>query len=267
VSAIPTRIQDERAVLFADFVHPIGDLEHQRVLLVEGGLGIVETLFGLGVGEAFVRLDHGLVDVDLLVTQRLLVEVHLDGVGQPFLLGDERAHRLRENRRQHVNRIGWEIDRVPALDGLGPHGRVGMHVVGDVRDVHPEHELLVAFLDRDGVVEVLGVDRIRRPRGHVSEIPALLEFLVDVGLWVLGQFLGLREDFGWKLVANLELLEELLALVLEVSREILGDFHGALPLGRAGGRLGVVAIGHTPAYEQEGQRRVGSAMCGESTRI
>ena len=96
-------------------VELLGEFVRQLVLRVQRGVGVLEPRLALGVRQAGVRMDDGLVDVDGLVGQRLAVDVHLDGVGQPVLVRDERAHRLGEDRRQHVDGVTREVDGVATL--------------------------------------------------------------------------------------------------------------------------------------------------------
>ena len=67
----------------------------------------------------------------------------------------------------------------------------------------------------------------------------------DVGGGVAGSLLGFVEDGLGELVADLELLAELLALVLDVAGELLVDLDGSLCLDGSGG--GVVAHGAATA--------------------
>jgi len=59
--------------------------------------------------------------------ERLVVDLHLDGVCKPVLVRDERADGLCEDRRKHVDRVIRQVDRVGPLDRLLPHrGGVGV---------------------------------------------------------------------------------------------------------------------------------------------
>ena len=165
-------------------------------------------------------------------------------MGEAVLVGHERTDRLRQDRREHVDRVGGEVDGVAAFQRLLPHRRLGGDVVADVRDVDPQAVALFGAFDRDGVVEVLGVGGVGRPRRQLPEVAALFEFRLDVPLRVLCTGLGLLEHLVRELVADLELLEELLALVREVAGEVLVDPDGTLPLRGSGVRL-LVAVSHT----------------------
>jgi len=85
------------------FVHPIGQLVGELVLLAEGQRGVFQPFLALLVGEPLVGVDDGLVNVDVLERERLVVDLHLDGVCKPVLVRDERADGLCEDRRKH----GW----------------------------------------------------------------------------------------------------------------------------------------------------------------
>jgi hypothetical protein len=150
-----------------------------------------------------------------------------------------------------VDGVAWEVDGVAALDRLGPHLRVRRDVVGDVGDVHPEDVLVVALLDGDGVVEVLGVDGVRRPGRQFPEVLALAGLRGDLGLDVRHASLGLIDDRRRQRVVEVELLQELLALALDVAGEFGVDLHGALPLD--GARLGLrLAVAHGHSYGPSG---------------
>jgi len=102
--------------------------------------------------------------------------------------------------------------------------------VGDVGDVDPQPVGVLLALDRDGVVEVLRVDRVGRPRRQVAEVRPLVDLRFDLVVHALGPRLGLAEDRVRKLVADLELLEQLRSLLGEAVGQRLGDRHGALVL-------------------------------------
>ena len=129
--------------------------------------------------------------------------------------------------------------------------------MGHVRDVNPQDDFVLAHVDGDGVVEVLGVDGVDRPGVHLAEVFALVDFVLNLGLDVVRSLLGFLEDFGRKLVAEVELLEQFLALVFEVSREFLVDFDRALAFGSARVCLGVLLVlgSHALRYEDPTGRR------------
>lgn len=68
----------------------------------------------------------------------------------------------------------------------------------------------------------------------------MFEFVFDLLVDAVGARTRLREDFRRERVTNLELLEQFLALVLEVSREFGVYLHRSLPFGGPGVRLRVV---------------------------
>jgi hypothetical protein len=128
--------------------------------------------------------------------------------------------------------------------------------VGDVGDVDPEDVLVVALLDRQRVVEVLGVDGVGRPRRHVPEVASFVDLVADLLLDVLGPFLGLREHRLGELVADLELLEQLLAVGFESVGQFRRNLDRALSLGGAGLGLGVAR--HTERLRRRVVRRIGA---------
>jgi hypothetical protein len=133
----------------------------------------------------------------------------------------------------------------------------GMDIMAHVGDVDPEDVLLFALLDGDSVVEVLGVGGVCGPGGQVPEVLPYRYFVLNLLLDVLDAALGLAHDGAGELIAEFELREQLLALLLERVGECLRDANGALPFGSAGLGLGVLGFGHTLELEEPIGRRFG----------
>ena len=162
-----------------------------------------------------------------------LVELHLGDQHQPVAVGAERAQLGRELRRQHGNRAVGEVDAGAALRRLAVERRVGLHVVGDVGDRHPQRAAAARpFLETDRVVEVarrLAVDGDER---HVAQIGAAVQIL---GARVGGQALGFRLHLRRKLDAEAVLAgdgEELHLGIVAGSEHLLEHAAHAAAAGR-----------------------------------
>ena len=77
---------------------------------------------------------------------------------------------------QHRYRAVYQINAGAALAGFLVDRRARLHIVGDIRDVDAHLVVAVAqFLERQGVVEVLGIRRIYRERESAPVVLAALE--------------------------------------------------------------------------------------------
>ena len=90
----------------------------------------------------------------------------------------QRAEVVRQLLRQHGNDAVGQVDARAAPVRLAVERRVGEDVVRDIGDVHAEQPVLVATLERDGVVEVARGHRVDRDdRGRLPQIEALARLL------------------------------------------------------------------------------------------
>ena len=88
------------------------------------------------------------------------VQGHEGGEGQLVLPGVQGAGAVAQRLGQHGDDPIGKIDRRAALARLHVQGGVRLHVVGHVRDVHPQHPAIRRPLQRDGVVQILGVPAV-----------------------------------------------------------------------------------------------------------
>ncbi len=84
-------------------------------------------------------------------------------VGEPVLVGLERAQAVGEVLREHGDHPVDQVHGGAALECFLVDRAALLHVMADVGDVDADLEQVVALpLDREGVVEVLGVVRVDR---------------------------------------------------------------------------------------------------------
>ncbi|MNC22364.1 hypothetical protein D3C75_703630 [compost metagenome] len=151
-----------------------------------GGIGLLQQLADLGVGQARMGVDHRLVE---LVAGQLaaLRHGHLADHGQAIDQRIQRAQAVGQLLGQHRDHPLGEIHRVAALDRLLVQRRTDLHVVRYVGD--GDEQPPAGALDRLGihrVIEVAGILAIDGDEGQLAQIDALvLVLLLHLGLELL----------------------------------------------------------------------------------
>ncbi len=162
-----------------------------ELALAGGEAAAVGELLHLPVGQARVRLDDGLLELEALhyaVTRD--VDEHRQRQARLPLL--QRADAVGELFGKHGQHAAGEVDARGALDGFLVERRALGDVVADVGDVnaHAQHPVAgaVEALDRDGVVEVL---RVLAVDGHGGDLAVVGAAGHHLGRHVVGHRLGL----------------------------------------------------------------------------
>ena len=140
----------------------------------------LDQVLGLLIGEPVAAPDHALVKA-ALADVPLAVHRRDHRVGEPVLVGLEGDRAVGEVLRQHGDHPVDQVDGGAALECLLVDRASLLHVMAYVRDVNADLEQVVALpLDREGVVEVLGVVRVDREDELLAQIqpPARLGFEV-----------------------------------------------------------------------------------------
>ncbi len=157
------------------FGDAVGEVQVRPEVVV--GLAVEHRLRAF-VGEALVRVDDA---VEELRRQHLAV-FHAHGhdarEDQPVLARHERADAVGEVLGQHRDDAVDEIRARRAHIGLAVERRPLAHVVAHVGDVNADLDGPVALVDDvDGVVEVLGVDRVDGEDAGLAEVAAALDLV------------------------------------------------------------------------------------------
>mmetsp|Transcript_126114 Transcript_126114/g.368553 ORF Transcript_126114/g.368553 Transcript_126114/m.368553 type:complete len:291 (+) Transcript_126114:1094-1966(+) len=141
----------------------------------DGGLADVLSLerpVHLVVVQACLRADHRPGEGGRLGRHKpaLAVQGEENGEGQAVAVWKQRAEVLAQPPRQHGVDLADEVDGGRPAPRLRVHQAARPHEVGDVRDVHAHTEgaLLGTWLDRDRIVEVLGLGRVH---GDAAQAP------------------------------------------------------------------------------------------------
>ena len=95
---------------------------------------------------------------------------------EPHLVRLEAGQAVGDHLRQHGDDAVGQIDAGGALVGLAVQGRRGRHEMGDVGDVHAQAPMaVVGPFQRNGVVEIAGVDRVDRDHRHPGQVLTAVE--------------------------------------------------------------------------------------------
>ena len=170
--------------------------EHLIAIVAFAGFYDVLRLF---VGEAAVALNHCVANVHLLHVG-VVVEFHHHRVGEFFLVGTQRTDEVAQALRQHRNSAVHQIDRRCTALGFGFNYAVWRHIMRHVGNVYAHlPQSVVEFLNREGVVEVLGVARVDGERNHIAHVAALGNLLRrDARLNLVGSRFHLSRIDVWQ---------------------------------------------------------------------
>ncbi len=115
--------------------------------------------------------------------EALGVELEDGAEGQLILVGPQGAQFVTDPLGQHGADAVDQVHAGGAVGGLLVQGTAGLDVVAHVGDVHADLDLAVfQVLDRQGVVEVLGRQRVDGEGGHLAQVAADVDLLgADLG--------------------------------------------------------------------------------------
>ena len=146
---------------------------HARAGRPGGGWTPRQHVLGLVVGQARAAADQRPAHPR---GARLAVGAHaqLDGDDATDLTGAQAAGAGRELERQHRLHAAGHVDAAGAPAGLAVECPAGLHVAGDVGDVHPDAHALAIRLHADRVVEVTRRGRVDRDRFELQQVVSLV---------------------------------------------------------------------------------------------
>ncbi len=191
-SSISNESSREASVKAPPAVAPGTQVTGQRVRACEQvALGMVqaarEDLLRVVVGQPRATADQRTPDVRC-TGPAVGADAQLDGHHPPHLAGAQAAGARRELERQHRLHRAGHVDAAGAPPRLVVESATGLHVAGDVGDVHPGANAVAVRLDADRVVEVPGRRRIDRDRLELEQVVAS-----PVLLALLGRAAGLAQ--------------------------------------------------------------------------
>ena len=143
------------------------------------------------VVHAHARADHARIRIVGAHTP-LRIELDIDREGQAVLIGTQRAQVVRQTFGQHRQHAVGQVDRCRATPSLKVDMPVPGHVMRDVRDM--DAQLIAALgraLERNGVVEIAGVDGVDRDDEAVAQVTT--ERVLERGVHIEREARGLVE--------------------------------------------------------------------------
>lgn len=128
-----------------------------------GSIGVVsqaiEDFLHLVIVKAPLAADDARVNLVSFDRARL-VKVHVAGHGQTISAGPERAHVVAELLRQHGKHAIDQVDARRTVACTYVDMTVPTHIVRDIGNVHTKAQHAIGLVERDRIVEVLGICRI-----------------------------------------------------------------------------------------------------------
>ena len=163
------------------------------------GGGARQNLVDLGVHAPDFGVDHRFLKA-VVQHVALLVKVHQGGEGELLRARVQGAHPVGQGFRQHGDHPVGKVHGGAPAEGLVVDGAFGLHVMGHVGDVDPKGVAVHRFVDRDGVVQVLGVGAVNGENRLVPQVQAAVDILLGHGH--SGDLLRLGHDLRGKLRGN-----------------------------------------------------------------